>query len=153
MIMEYKKNKKEKKTLKDKLKSTSDYIKRNSLKPLPFVGFIDYMINGFEKDKLKTGMIKFTIHLLYAGTIMGLTAINMVDVKKDSLQNYRLDNNTKSHHKSVVKDYVDKNNDGISRKEQYKIDTLMNIQNKHADYKPTSEDWERAYKRVKFLDD
>ena len=48
-----------------------------------------------------------------------------------------------------VLDYVDKDSNGLSFSEDYKIKELMRVEDSSKTYKPTLEDWKRAYESMK----
>ena len=54
----------------------------------------------------------------------------------------------KQKHKQEVISYMDKDYNGLSSLENYKIKELMGVQDSSKTYIPTNEDWERAYKKI-----
>src|SRR6056297_653227 len=102
-------NQKQKKSLKDKLNNTGDYIKRNALKPIPFVGWIDYITKGFEKDEPEIGILKYMTHLLYTGTIIVLIAVSIMNTQENTQKEKLSKEKTKDYNKHTIEYYTNKN--------------------------------------------
>jgi len=102
-------NQKQKKSLKDKLNNTGNYIKRNALKPIPFVGWIDYINKGFEKDEPEIGILKYMTHLLYTGTVIGLTAVSIMNAQENTQNEKLFKEKTNYYNKHTIEGYTNKN--------------------------------------------
>ncbi|MDA3836162.1 MAG: hypothetical protein PF542_00915 [Nanoarchaeota archaeon] len=51
-------------------------------------------------------------------------------------------------HRRAVINYVDKDSNGFSFSEDYRIKEMMGVQDSSKNYEPSSDDWERAYKKM-----
>ena len=51
--------------------------------------------------------------------------------------------------KQEVINYIDKDNSGLSHKEESKIYNLMGIEDSSKTYEPITQDWKRAYDKIK----
>ncbi len=134
-------------------------VVKNSWKAIPVVGYLNYHFFGLNKDKEK-GVSKgirggkYAAHVLwtYFGIFYPVGGIvshewnlqNQIKFYVDRPQNKR----TLEKYELVVTDFVDKNHNGLSYRENYKIKELMDLQDSSKTYIPTLEDWKRAYFKI-----
>jgi hypothetical protein len=134
-------------------------------KAIPVIGTI-YRLRRGQKEDIKNKIPKEQMQskdiwhgLTSSLIIMGAMAyggngikyhawnpIKQIKVSREVKKQKELEAEIRAKHKQELTGYIDVNNDGeISLSEQHYLYTLMEIENKSRYYKPTSEDWERAY--------
>ena len=137
------------------------YLAKNSWKAIPVVSLLYYEHPDNyedEEDSLKR-IGKVLGHLGWAilatfyvvGGVSG-SEWNPIEQIKDIKKSIKESNEKTEklpNYKSDVMNYVDKDNNGLSNKENYQIKELMKIQNYSKTYVPTFKDWERAYNKIK----
>jgi len=109
---------------------------KNSWKAIPWVGFVNYIESGYNKD-----LEKEVSGLKIAGKIYGsfgwstlASVYLMAGATGSSL-------NPVNQMNSFI--------EYLKKQEQCQIDASMGIQNSSKTYVPSFEDWERAYNKIK----
>ncbi|MFA5953868.1 MAG: hypothetical protein WC812_04710 [Candidatus Pacearchaeota archaeon] len=144
------------------MKKLSDRTKKiigNASLAVPF-GFVAYnklneKLSKQNKDSRKINNTKTSLNSIWSG-IFGIyiaafgfqldiwTPKQFKEFRKKTKQT-SIENSIKESHKDFLLQAIDSDKNGLSIKEQYRIHSLMGIQDSATNYFPTSNDWERAY--------
>ena len=138
-------------------------IVKYTLNVIPWIGLVNYIEWDIQKNREKGvpawkiggklfghfAWSALTTSYLLVGT-MGFGWNPLEDGVKPREPNERTEK--LANYKSSVTNFVDTDNNGLSNKEDYQIKELMGIQDSSKNYVPTSQDWERAYDKIKSLE-
>jgi hypothetical protein len=143
------------------MKKLSDKTKKiigNAFLTLPF-GFIAYgkldeKLPKQNKDSIKISKRKTNLNAIWSSLSIGYLIAGYATgiwTPKQFKEFYKtnkqilIENSIKASHKNALMQIIDSDENGLNRREQYKIDSLMGIQDSLPSYIPTLDDWERAY--------
>jgi hypothetical protein len=91
---------------------------------------------------------KYAGRIALAGSLTFFVGAGIYSIGSGMVQDIK-DINRFLNQKQAVINYVDKDNNGLSHKEQFKIYNLMEVEDSSKTYKPTTQDWKRAYNKIK----